>query len=263
VCTSDPPQRAPSPEEGSIDILKDINALCQQLNAVSNPSILDLQALQSVRIALKMVITSAKGSHALPKIDDFSPNQKTWTKTAVRMGVRKKSPKWKDGPVGGNTEQRIGASKGKHSHKYSDPYATGKRLGKHAKPDAVSTAANECACAHAAMPMPTVHPPCAAVLAPTHTSPSAAATGSTAPFFNHTNPSAVLPLAHSASSAGSGLAFLHLSAALPGRMFAPPSGTSLRLTHAEESSENKFQAEIMPGIALADAFIPRAPTDNL
>ena len=46
-------------------------------------------------------------------------------------------------------------------------------------------------------------------------------------------------------------------------VFAPPSGTGLGLTHAEESSENKFWAEIMPGIALADVFIPGAPLDDL
>jgi len=101
------------------------------------------------------------------------------------------------------------------------------------------------------------------VLAPACASPSAAATGSAAPFFHHANPSAALPLAHSASSAGSGLAFSHLSATLPGRVFAPPSGTGLGLTHAEESSEKKFRAEIMPRITLADAFIPGAPLDNL
>jgi len=106
-------------------------------------------------------------------------------------------------------------------------------------------------------------PPCTAVLAPTCTSPSAAATGSTAPFFHHANLSAVLLLAHSTSSAGSGLVFSHLSAALPGCMFAPPSSTGLGLTHAEESLEKKFQAEIMPRIALADTFIPGAPPDNL
>ena len=102
----------------------------------------------------------AKGSCTLPKIDDFSPNWKTWTKMAVRMEVRKKSPKQKDGPVSRNTEQRIGASKGKCSCKYSDPYAAGERLGKCAKPDAVSATTNECACACAAVPTPTVHPPC-------------------------------------------------------------------------------------------------------
>ena len=152
VRAPDPPQRTPSPEEGSADILKDISALCQQLNAVSDPSNLDLQALQSVRTGLKMVFASANGSRALPEIDDFSPNRKTWAETAVRMGVRKKTPKRKDGPIGGNTEQRIGPTKGKRSRKYSDPYAAGERSGKRAKPDAVSTAANEgaraCAVTH-------------------------------------------------------------------------------------------------------------------
>ena len=101
------------------------------------------------------------------------------------------------------------------------------------------------------------------MLAPARVSPSAAAAGSASPFFTHANPSAALPLAHSASSAGSGLAFSHLSAALPGSVFAPLSGTGLGLTHAEESSENNFRAENVPGIAFADVFVPGAPSDDL
>jgi len=105
--------------------------------------------------------------------------------------------------------------------------------------------------------------PCAAVLTPVCMSPSTAVMGSAVPFFHHANLSTALLLAHSASSVGSGLAFSHLFATLPGRMFAPPSSTSLGLTHAEELSEMKFWAEIMPRIALADVFIPGAPLDNL
>jgi hypothetical protein len=53
--------------------------------------------------------------------------------------------KWKF-PTGGNTSTEcIGTVKGKCACKYTDLYAASDRLGKHAKPDTVSTTANECA----------------------------------------------------------------------------------------------------------------------
>jgi len=88
-------------------------------------------------------------------------------------------------------------------------------------------------------------------LPPARASPSAAAAGSAAPFFTHANPSAAFPLAHSASSAA------------PGTVFAPPSGAVLGFTHVEEPSGKYFRAEIVPGNALAHAFIPGAPPDDL
>ena len=105
--------------------------------------------------------------------------------------------------------------------------------------------------------------PRATALSPACASPSAAATGLAAPLFTDANPSMSFPLAYSASSAGPGLAFSHLSAAFPMCTFAPPSSTGLGFTHVEELSENHFRAEIMPGNALAHAFIPGAPLDDL
>jgi hypothetical protein len=103
---SAPDQSLCAPQSESVDILlKDINALCQQLNAVSDDSTPDLQALRSIKYSLRAAIVLANGSRALPERDVFNPNQKTWPKTAERMGVRKTS-KWKQSPVPipGNTE---------------------------------------------------------------------------------------------------------------------------------------------------------------
>jgi len=55
----------------------EINALCQQLSAVSNRLTPDLQALKSVKFSLKAAIASENRARALPEKDDFNPNQKT------------------------------------------------------------------------------------------------------------------------------------------------------------------------------------------
>jgi len=145
ACVQDLPQIAPESDvDKRVVLLKDINALCQQLMTVSDDAAPDVEALELVKFSLNVVIRLANGPRALPEKDDFNPNQKTWAKMAKRMGVQR-APRQKPGPVGGNTMERcIGASKGK-CHKYSDPYAAGERSGKCAKPDAVSaaTAAND------------------------------------------------------------------------------------------------------------------------
>jgi len=225
----DPPQRTPRSDEDSADILlEDINALSQQLNAVIDRSNPDLQALKSVRHSLRAVIALANGSWPLPEKDVFPPNQKTWAETAKRMGVRK-APKWKHGPVGGNTAEKcIGAVKGKRSHKHStsDPYAGGERSGKRAKPDAVSAAANESARA-----VPAPNPPRAAVLARTCASPSAAAAGSAAQFFTCGNPSAVIPLAYPSSSTVPVDVFPHLSTVLAPACASPSTAVASSAAH--------------------------------
>ncbi len=235
VRAPDPPQRAPRSDEESADILlKDINALCQQL--ITNHSNPDLQALKSVRYSLRAAIASANGSRPLPEKDIFPPNQKTWAETAERMGARKapKAPKRNHGPVAGNTEKCIGAVKGKRSRKYSDPHAGGERSGKRAKPDALSATANESA---RAMPPPTR----AAVLAPARASPSAAAAGSATHFFTCGNLSAAVPLAYLSSSAAPVDTFSLLSAAKPGRGFAPLSAAGLGFGQGGTTPEKHFR----------------------
>jgi len=137
-----PKHTSRSEEESTEILLKEINALCQQLNT-SDRSTPDLKALKGVKYSLSMAIALANGSRVLPEKDVFHHNRNTWAETAGCMGAGK-APKRKPGPTGANTStERISPVKGKRSCKYSDPYAAGERLGKRAKPDAVSAAANE------------------------------------------------------------------------------------------------------------------------
>jgi len=146
------------------------------------------------------------------------------------MGVRK-APKRKPTPVSGNsTERCIGAVKGKHARKHTDPYAGGERSGKRAKHDAVSAAANELA--RAAVPAPTVLAP--PVLAPTRASPSGAVAGSAAGSFTCMNPSAAFPLNYAPSTT------------VPGLVFAPSSATIPGLGYTGDCTKSIFRAEIMP-----------------
>jgi hypothetical protein len=218
------PEQPPSaaPTESADTLLKDINALCHELNALSANGTPDLQALKSVKYSLKAAIASASGSQALPEKDVFHPNRKTWAETAKHMGAGKPQ-KRKPSPTGGNTStEHIGTIKGKHTHKYTDPYADGDRPGKHAKPDVVSAAANE----RARTAVNARAPPSAAVLAPVRASPSTAAAGSVVHSFTPGNRPTVDPLRYPPLSAVPGFAFSHFPPVLPGSTFAPLSAAA-------------------------------------
>jgi len=85
-------------------LLKDLNALCQQLMTVSDDVAPDVKALESVKFSLNAAIRLANRAWALPEKDDFNPNQKTWAETAKRMGVQK-VPRRKPSLVGRNTTE--------------------------------------------------------------------------------------------------------------------------------------------------------------
>ena len=243
----DLPKPTPRLEEETAEILlKDINALCQQLNALSDRPTPDLKALKGVKYSLNAVISLANGSRALPKKDVFHPNSNTWAEMAKRMGVGK-APKRKPVPTGGNTSTEcIGPVKGKHAHKYTDPYAAGERSGKHAKPDAVSAAANEYA--HASVPalLPLVH-------SSAHAPPSAVAAGFTAHSFTHSDRSTTGPHVDPASGAVLGLAFASFPTAPSRYTFVPHSAAAPGSAHAGTSAWASFWAEITPGNALVHA----------
>jgi len=250
-------ESTPREEESAENLLKDINALYQQLNALSDRSTLDLKALKLVKYSLTTAITLANRSWVLPKKDVFNPNRNTWAETAKCMGAGK-VPWQKPGPTGGNTSMVcIGPVKGKHACKYTDPYAGGERSGKHAKPNALSTTANE----RAHVPVPTPPPLFARALSPAYASPSAAVAGSAALSFTCVNPSMVGPVAYLPSGAALELAFLPYSATPPGYVFVPSSATVPWFTHAGTPAQTMFWAEIMPGNAFAHAhFPPRHPS---
>jgi len=249
----DRPQSAPesdADEECAI-LLKDINTLYQQLTGVSDDATPDLNALKSVKHSLNAAITLANGSRALPKKDDFNANQKTWAETAKHMGVQK-APKRKPGPVGGNTTERcIGPVKGKRRCKYSDPYATGERSGKRAKPDAVSATANEYAHTRT---VPAPPPPCATALAPACATPSAAAAGSAEGSFTCANRSTAVVFAYLPSSIVLGLALSPFPATLQGHAFVPPSSAVPESAYVGGSAQTFFRGEITPRNAVAHLY---------
>ena len=212
---------------------------------MSDRSTADLKALKSIKHSLKAIIALANRSWALPEKDVFNPNRKTQPETAVCMGARK-APKQKHGPSDENsTEQCIGPVKGKHARKYTDPYAGGERLGKCAKPDVVSAAANECACAAITMHAPVLAPACA--------SPSAAAAGSAACSSTCGNPSAGAPFTFLPSSAAPGLTLAPLSDTSPKHTFAPPSAALAGSAARSSTCGN-------PPTAVPFAFSPSSAT---
>jgi hypothetical protein len=107
-----------------------------------------VDATYSANYSLLAVNASIQGTHALPEKDVIMPNQKTWLEMAVRMGV--KPPwMWKCLPEEHRvTAKSIGVAKSK-KRKRTEPYG---EQAKRAKPDAMSTKANEHAHGHALSP---------------------------------------------------------------------------------------------------------------
>jgi len=226
ACVLDLPKPTARSEEKTAQILlKDINVLCQQLNGLSDHQTPDLTALKGVKYSFTVAISLANGSWVLPKKDIFHLNRNTWAEMAKCMGVGK-APKWKPSLTGRNTSTEcIGPVKGKQACKYTDPYAAGKRLGKHAKPDAVSVAANEHTCASVPAPLP----PLPWVDSPACVSPSAAAVDSAAHPFTCADQTTANLLAYPAAGTVPGPAFPCFPTALPSlhsSAHAPPSNVA-------------------------------------
>jgi hypothetical protein len=85
-------QRASRADESLATLTQNITILSQQLiSEQPDQSSLPPAVLNAVRLAkysLKMAIGSTQGSSLLPHKDNIVPNQKTWTETAKRMGVK-------------------------------------------------------------------------------------------------------------------------------------------------------------------------------
>ena len=130
---------ASSPPVSLDKLMEDIRSLSQELddkiNVAEDLDSAVMEALRSVRHTLTAALAVTRGDWALPNREKLPPNQKTWTETAERMGV-KCVPKRRLPDEVGLTNWSIGAAKGKRRCIYQDPYAGGERSGKHAKPDA-------------------------------------------------------------------------------------------------------------------------------
>ncbi len=136
------PECASSQEDSLQTLTQDIAALSHTLASKSSSSAV-LEAARLAKYTLTVAIASIQGSNALLEKDVVAPNQKSWTETAKRMGIKHGTPKRKCLPEErGITAQSIGTAKGKRRRVHSDPYTWGERSGKRAKPDATSAAAN-------------------------------------------------------------------------------------------------------------------------
>ena len=99
------------------------------------------------------------------------------------------------------------------------------------------------------------------MLAPARAFPFAVAASSASLFFTRPDLSAAAPIACLPLPATLGLGVSHLSAASLARGFALLSASGLGFGCTRPSLKNPFRVEIMPGNALARAFIPRGPLD--
>ena len=96
--------------------------------------------------------------------------------------------------------------------------------------------------------------PCAAMLAPICTTPSAVAASSAEGSFTCANQSMAVIFAYLPSSVVPGLALLLFPATLQGHVFVPPSSTIPESAYIRGSAQTFFQGEIMPGNAVAHLY---------
>src|SRR5229473_6465304 len=124
----------------AISVIKDIFRLSQELisKGPSDPGIANsLNSLKSIRSGLRELLN---GSPLLEK-ENIAPNQRSWPETAMQMGVKcvNKCPNGKvDSTL---TAQHIGEPNRKRTAN-DNLYGAGEQLGKQAKPNARSAAAN-------------------------------------------------------------------------------------------------------------------------
>ena len=101
---------------------------------------------------------------------------------------------------------------------------------------------------------------CAAALAPTRATPSAAAAGPAEGSFTCANRSTASPLAYLPSSVVPGLAFSPFPDALQECAFAPHSTTVPEFAYAGTRVQTYFRADITPGNALAHTHFTPGPS---
>ena len=125
--------------EEIISLSQELNDKIKNIAEELDPAV--IEAIRSAKHTLTAAIASTRGVQALPEKDNIPPNQRTWTETAERMGVKRVLKRRLPKEIG-ITDRSIGIAKGKRRRTHEDPYAGGERSGKHAKPDALSAAAN-------------------------------------------------------------------------------------------------------------------------
>jgi len=86
------PECASRQEDNLQSLTQEIAALSHSLASKSSSSAI-LEAARSAKYTLTAAIASIEGSSALPEKDFIAPNQKSWTETAERMGIKRRAPK--------------------------------------------------------------------------------------------------------------------------------------------------------------------------
>jgi hypothetical protein len=96
-----------------------------------------IEALWSTKYSLMVADTSVQGTSALPDKELIPPNQNSWSKTAVHMGVNRPLKQKCLPEEHGLTEWAIGITN-RHHCTHNDPYGVGEHSGTQAKPDVLS-----------------------------------------------------------------------------------------------------------------------------
>jgi hypothetical protein len=149
------PAVAPAESEDSPDARSNASAaILEKVISVSREFLSDgapsspgtVRSLQVVEAHLTAVVRSSRSSESpLPDKEEIAPNQHSWTETAQQMGVQRRK---RHRPATASTTepsatQRIGELNRKCPRlQDKDPYSGGMNSGRHAAPDAQSTAQN-------------------------------------------------------------------------------------------------------------------------
>jgi hypothetical protein len=147
---------SPASDASAVPILENLISVSRDFLSDGPPSSPGtVRSLRIVESHLTAVIQNSRASQSpLPDRESLPPNQRTWTETAERMGVkrRKRPHPTSSSPIPAvPATDRIGKLNRKQPRmKNPDPYSGGLRSGKDAAPDAQTTEQNADARARAA-----------------------------------------------------------------------------------------------------------------
>jgi len=115
------------------------NLATKKINQSHYPAV--IEAIRSAKYSLVVADASAEGTSALSDKEFIAPNQKSWSETAARMGVKQPLKQKCLPKEHGLMEQAIGITSRRRCTN-NDPYGAGQRSGMQAKPDMLSTDVN-------------------------------------------------------------------------------------------------------------------------
>ena len=202
--TSTQPERAPTSSydalraltQESTHLLQNLASETETMDRTADCSAM-VEAACSIKYSLEAANASLQGTRALPEKDVIAPNQKTWSETAVRMGVKPPRKRKCLPEERGLTAQSIGVPKSK---KRTNRETNRERPNKRTKPEALSASADEPSATPNGAPFPLTPPsagvppsPSAHVPSPASSAPLALSAAANATPFSFGLPSASAP----------------------------------------------------------------------